>query len=169
MALIGLGVIAEEIGDAAGAERHYRGAQDAWTAIQATSDLAEVLLRLGCLFRRQGRDDEARTNLSEAAAGARAFGSARIEVLARAHLALLSGGAGEAWERYVVCEPRLSLAARMEARFLLWKATGDRSHLAAASDLLAALRDHAPEEHRAGLVERVALYREIAAAVLPAV
>jgi len=163
--LIGLGAVAEQSGDLAAAERFYEQAEGAWTSIQASADVAEVLFRLGCLFRSLGREDEARTKLREAVIRAREFRSVRVEVLSLAHLALLPGGdAGEARERFLICEQRLPLAAKMEARFLLWKATGDRSHLEAASELLAALRRLAPGRDRGELVARVPLYREIAAA-----
>jgi tetratricopeptide (TPR) repeat protein len=164
-ALIGLGGIAESSGDLGTAEDFYRQAEGAWNAIRATSDLPHVFLRLGGLFRISGRIEEARANLHQAVARARESRSLKVEVLALAHLALLPGGdAGEAGERFTACERRLPLVAKMEARFLLWQATGDRSHLEAAAGLLAALQGHAPAADREGLALRVPLYREIAAA-----
>jgi hypothetical protein len=109
-----------------------------------------------------GREGEARANLREAASLGREFHSFRMEVLALAHLALLPGcNSGEALERFELCEARLSHLARMEARFLLWQSTGDRSHLAHAHALLMAFRDHAPERDRETLIPAVPLYRDI--------
>jgi hypothetical protein len=59
---------------------------------------------------------------------------------------------------------RLHPGAQVEARFLLWKATGDRSHLEAAHELLVHRRDHAPPEHRETMIVNVPLHRDIQAA-----
>ncbi len=52
----------------------------------------------------------------------------------------------------------------MEARFLLFKATRDATHLEEAHRLLTHLRDHAPEEYRETMITNVPLHRDIAAA-----
>ncbi len=52
----------------------------------------------------------------------------------------------------------------MRARFLLFKATSDRDHLAEAHRLLVFARDHAPEEYRETMIENVPLHRDIVAA-----
>jgi hypothetical protein len=52
----------------------------------------------------------------------------------------------------------------MQARFNLWRATGDRAHLAEAHRLLVALRDNAPEDCLATVMTALPLHREIAAA-----
>jgi hypothetical protein len=81
------------------------------------------------------------------------------------HLALLPGGdAPGAVERFIARERNLGVAARLESRFLLWQATGERSHLDEAVRLLRHLRDHAPEQDRDTMVARVPLYRDIVAA-----
>jgi hypothetical protein len=49
----------------------------------------------------------------------------------------------------------------MEAHFCLWKATGDRAHLAGAHDLLHELREHAPHQDRDSMLDRVPLHRSI--------
>ena len=59
---------------------------------------------------------------------------------------------------------RLGHVARMEALFLLWRATGERPHLEEARRLLDHLVDHAPEECREAMLANVPLHREIAAA-----
>ena len=53
---------------------------------------------------------------------------------------------------------------KMEARFLLWKATQDPSHLQEAHRLLCALRDHVPAEYRDSMIEKTPLNRDIMAA-----
>lgn len=166
-ALIGLGTIAEQYGDLGAAHRFYEQAEGAWDAIQATSDFVEVSFRFGCLFQRLERAGEARAKLRDAVNRAREIDSAKLEVLALAHLALLADGdAGEACERLAAFESRLPHLAKMEARFLLWQATRDRPHLDAAHELLMALRAHAPERDRDVLIERVPLYRDIEAAFI---
>ena len=55
-------------------------------------------------------------------------------------------------------------AEAMEARFLLWRATGDAVHLREARRLLTRLEERAPESLRRTLLERVPLHRAIAEA-----
>jgi hypothetical protein len=52
----------------------------------------------------------------------------------------------------------------MEALFCLWRVTKDPLLLARAHDILEQTRRHAPAEHRAAMLERVPLYRDIMAA-----
>jgi len=56
------------------------------------------------------------------------------------------------------------MVSRMQARWKLWRMTGDRPHLEEAWRMLRHLRDNAPEESRQSLMERVPLHRDIAAA-----
>jgi hypothetical protein len=75
---------------------------------------------------------------------------------------LLPGGDVDAALRtFETFEARLPLVAKMEARYLLWKATAAGTHLEAACGLLADLRGFAPEQDREDLIQRVPLYREI--------
>ena len=75
-----------------------------------------------------------------------------------AGLALLLGeDPTTALDVFATYEPRLRHAAKMEGRFLLWKATGDRSHLEVAHELLVHLRDHAPPEYRETMIVKVPL------------
>jgi len=46
-------------------------------------------------------------------------------------------------------------------RYMLWKATGDRRHLQEAMRLLGHLVEHAPEEYRESMLDKVRLNREI--------
>jgi hypothetical protein len=52
----------------------------------------------------------------------------------------------------------------MGVRFVLWQATGDRTHLAQAARRLADLVAHAPERDRETMLSNVRLHREIAEA-----
>ena len=51
-----------------------------------------------------------------------------------------------------------------EARWHLWRATGDRTHLEEAKRLLDAALESAPEDSRDALANEVALHRDILAA-----
>jgi hypothetical protein len=87
------------------------------------------------------------------------------EVLARAQLAALPGGdtdaALAALEEH---ESALGMAEAMQARFLLFRATGDPAHLAAAHEKLTFLRDHVGDAYRESILENVPLHRDIVAA-----
>jgi tetratricopeptide (TPR) repeat protein len=88
-----------------------------------------------------------------------------IRVLASAHLALH----GLAEPRAVLellrsHEERLEALDRLEARFVLFRATGDPECLAAAKSILEDLRAAAPPGHQASLVREVPLHRAIAEA-----
>jgi hypothetical protein len=75
--------------------------------------------------------------------------------------ALPGGGVSEALDRLVERERRLPLVAKLEAHFLLWKVTRDRSNLETARGLLTELHAHAPERDRDALISRVPLYRDV--------
>ena len=87
-------------------------------------------------------------------------GECQREVGARLH----DGDADAARVAFEEFDQRLEVQARMEARFLLWRATSDPTDLAEAHRLLQHLRDHAPEEYRDTMVENVPPHRDIAAA-----
>ena len=52
----------------------------------------------------------------------------------------------------------------MQARFLLWKSTGDATHLGEAKRLLDEIITHSPEDRREPMLTNIRLNREIAAA-----
>jgi hypothetical protein len=113
-----------------------------------------------------GRDTQARAALREAADLGRQSRSSRVEVRAVAHLAALAGGsAAEAEQKLAELEPRLPLEARMEARYLLFQANGNRAHLVESHRSLRYLCAHAPAADRDEMVGRVPLYRAIAGAM----
>jgi len=125
-------------GDAAAAERGFGEAIALRRQIGQKHGEAATLVARGALFARQGRESEARTDL----------------VAALAALATHEGRAG--------------VQNAMHARFLVWKATGDRAHLEEARRRLDYLVAHAPPAHRESMATNVRLHREIAAAAAAA-
>ena len=86
-------------------------------------------------------------------------------MLSRCHPALLTDGdAGAARGLLDELGERLMAHERMEAHFLLWKATSKSADLTEAQRLLQQLRDNAPEEYRDSMIQNVPLHRDIAAA-----
>ena len=86
-------------------------------------------------------------------------------MLAQCWRALLPNGDVEAARKAVAeSEDRAEYAQRMEAHFVLWKATGDREQIDTAHSMLEHLREHAPPEYRDSMVANVPLHRDIAAA-----
>ena len=61
-------------------------------------------------------------------------------------------------------EERLEAEQRREARFLLWRATGDRAHLEDAKRLLDESLANVPEEYHEAMLTNLRLNREIMAA-----
>jgi tetratricopeptide (TPR) repeat protein len=126
---------------------------------------ASLLLQYGALLARLERADEARAHLEEALAMATESGSPSARVLSLVHLALLDGGhPAKAIEALREDTKRLEHGSCMEARFLLYKATGDKQHLEAAHDLLTFFVEHAPEQYRETTLTNVKLHRGIMAA-----
>ncbi len=125
---------------------------------------AVALVRLGALDVAEGRVEEARGLLEEAGRIGASLGAPDVIVLPACHLAGLPGGdpAGalavfEEWKE------RLEHDARMEARVLLWRATGDAAHLEAARRLLDEALAHTSQEHHEAMTEAVPLHRAILA------
>jgi tetratricopeptide (TPR) repeat protein/predicted Ser/Thr protein kinase len=115
---------------------------------------AWILLELAAMD--PGRAPELRALLPQADQPA-------LEVIAPARL----GEVAEAEAALARVDHRLGALARLEARYLLWKATASQAHLEEAARLLEDLRRGAPPEHRNRMVERVEAYREIRAAAAP--
>ena len=92
-------------------------------------------------------------------------GSAELEALARCQLACLSGGdCGDALAAFTANERRFDNEDRREARWLLFQATGDRTHLAEAKRLLDEAVANVPDDVRASMLANLRLNRDIAAA-----
>jgi tetratricopeptide (TPR) repeat protein len=141
---------------------------EAFAVEQAVGDCAFAGWRhaaLGRLRMQQGRTEEARDALSQALAIARERSEAEVAVRASAALATLPGGdLAEALRLFAEHGERVAVRIRVEARFLHFRATGDRAHLAEAKQLLDFLIEHAPPDCRESMLANVRLHREIAAA-----
>lgn len=143
----------------------YREAMAKAHEIGAATLEAEALVGLGRLHLLEGRAAKAGARLEEAAGVARRAEEWNTLALATCLRAAMKGGdPGAAAKVLEEIGDRPWLVARMEARWWLWKAGGDRSHLEEAWRLLVHLREHAPLEYRDPMVEKVPLHRDIAAA-----
>jgi len=125
---------------------------------------ADSLLLRGSLRREAGDDDAARGDFAAALDIAAESTLPYAVVFALSHLAAITGEASEALRVFEKERQHLDLTESMEARFLLWQATGDRQHLEDAHQSLSYLRDHAPEKYRETMVKNVPLHRDIMAA-----
>ncbi len=90
-----------------------------------------------------------------------------IQPIATALLATLPGddraaAVAAALDPMTTLEGRAVFSEAMEARFLLWKATGDRAHLAEAKRRLDFLVEHAPIQYRESMVANAAASAGIA-------
>ena len=164
--LMAMGSVLAEQGDVDAAEGLYKEALSHFEAMALRDDdAATAHLHYGVLLARLERTVEARTHLEEALAMAAESGAPSARVLGLVHLALLDGGASadaaEAAEALREGAKRLEHNARMEASFLLYKATGDKQHLEAAHDLLSFFVEHASEQYRESTLTNVRLHRDI--------
>jgi tetratricopeptide (TPR) repeat protein len=156
-------------GDAAAAERGFAAAIALRRQIGQKHGEAATLIARGSLFARQGREAEARGDLVAALALAQERSDPGMELVAPAWLARLPGGdAGAALAALATHEERAGVQNAMQARFLVWKATGDGAHLEQARRRLAYLVAHAPPAHRESMATNVRLHREIVAAAAAA-
>jgi hypothetical protein len=130
-----------------------------------SSRLLNARMTLVRLHRAEGADEEAIRELEAAAQLAEEMDDRRgAAIVAVFRAELTRTGVREAEREFERSDPRLEVRTRTEARFLLWKATSDTTHLEEAHRLLCHLRDHAPEEFRETMIENVPLHREITAA-----
>ena len=159
-ALHRLGAVEEQTGNPDAARHLYDRALAMRREILYASGVAETLLALGRLRLAQGELEEARPLLAEAQTVARDIDRADENVLATVYLGDVAG----AEEALDALGARMRIADRMEAHFALFKATRNTARLEEAHRLLSHIRDHAPEEYRDSLIEKVPLHREIAAA-----
>jgi len=152
-----------EQGDLQAAEGLYQEALAHYEAIAARDqDAAWAHIQYGVLLARIERADEARAQLEEALAIATEAGAPGNRMLALLHLALLENGdPAEALSAFTEAEGRMEHGRKTEARFLLYKATGDKQHLEAAHDLLTFFVEHAPEQYKETTLTNVKLHRDI--------
>jgi tetratricopeptide (TPR) repeat protein len=163
--MAGLAMLAEWAGDLEEAERLLRECLTLLREATLPPQTGRTLVALGRCVVAAGRREESRPLLDEALGIGRDLDDPGIMIPADVLLAGLPGGDPEAAERDLrEYEPRLAVAARMEARLGLWRVTGDLAHLETAYDSLSHLRDHAPRDFRYLLLENVPLHREVVSA-----
>jgi tetratricopeptide (TPR) repeat protein len=154
-ALHRLGEVAEQMGRTGEAVAYYEQALSIRRAIAYPSGVAESLLALGRLRKREGKDAE--PVLREALRVAREIDRPDEFVLSEVYL-----GAGVTAEAALRSHgPRMRVRDRMEAHCELWRATQKAEHLAEARRLHRHLIDHAPADRREAMVAHVPLHAEI--------
>jgi serine/threonine protein kinase/tetratricopeptide (TPR) repeat protein len=160
--LMGLGRLADEEGDPAEAVRLTEESLALRRRIGHGDGIAESLLALGDLHRRAGHADAARSAFEESLRLSREQGWAAHAAVALVHLACLPGGDARAAEEALAAAG--TEAETAELRLLLWQATGERAHLAAAKRKLDKSLAKVPAEHHAAMLANVRVNREIVAA-----
>jgi len=152
----------EAAGDLEAAERYARESLAIRREIGDTGPAAVTLIGLARIRLARGRTDESLAILEEALEMGRGANARSAVVHALGHLASLDkkhvDPCREALEEH---RRHLQLADRLEAHFLLWKATRDPAQLGEAQGLLRYLIEHAPEDCRATMVENIPLHREV--------
>jgi tetratricopeptide (TPR) repeat protein len=144
------------------AESRYRQAIEMIEKQENRTALLDGHLFLGRLQLETGREEEARESLRAAADLGEEMGLPCGTLLAASLLARLPGeDPGRAMELLVRHEQSTDVLERMETRFALFRALGDRVHLEEAHRLLTEVRVHSPPESRTTMLERVPLYRDI--------
>jgi tetratricopeptide (TPR) repeat protein len=126
---------------------------------------AATHLVLGSLRAAAGDEGGARESLAAARSLAADVGIPGVETLARCELALLPGGDPEdALAAFAEHEEHLAAGERKGARYLLWRATGDRTQLEQAERLLDESLANVPAEYHESMLTNLRLNREIMAA-----
>jgi tetratricopeptide (TPR) repeat protein len=132
-----LGDLLCEAGDAAGSEARYLLCLGVFEEIGHRHGVVATHLALGSLRASLSKVESAQASLTAARDLAQVVGDPGTETLARCELSLLPGGdPADALSAFSAHEERLGAEERLEARHLLWRATGDRTHLVAAKRLL---------------------------------
>ena len=165
LALHNLGCVLREEGETAPAEVRLLASLALSEEIGNRHVSANTHLVLGSLRVGAGDGVGGRESLAAARDLAAAIGVVGVETLARCRLACLPGGdVADALASFTANEGRLDVDERLAARWLLWKATGDRAHLVEAKRLLDEALSKVPAEHHESMLTNVRLHREIAAA-----
>ncbi len=126
---------------------------------------AATHLALGSLRAAAGDEEGGCESLAAARDLATNVGIPGVETLARCQLALLPGGdSGDALAVFTKNEERLDAEERREARYLLWRATGDRAHLEEAKRLVDESLATVPSEYDEPILTNLRINREIMAA-----
>ena len=157
--------LSEAGGDTATTEQRLAKTLELRRAMGQRHHEAEAMLTQGALLARQARTDEAIQSLGEALLIARDLPLPAVTLLATAWRATLPrGDVGAALAALAAQETRVEVRQAMEARFLVWRAARDRTHLIEAKRLLDYLVAHAPPDCRESMIANVRLHREIATA-----
>jgi len=151
--LHGLGAASEQAGDFEEATRRYEAAHRVYSAIHHAVGEVETELALGRL---DAESEAGRAYLERSLASARSLELPSVFIPAACLLGAADAVGLLAWH-----ETRMSLVARMESHYVLWRATDDEEHIARAHDLLAELRSGAASEYRDSMIESVPLHRDI--------
>jgi tetratricopeptide (TPR) repeat protein len=160
-----IGGLLRDLGDVTGAEERYRAclaicAETGERLLTAATHVALSSLRASLCG-----DESARASLTTARDLARAAGALGLETIARCELACLPGGDPfDALAAFAAHEDRLDAAQRLDARHLLWRATGDKAHLVEAKRLLDASVAHVDAATRESMLANVRVNREVAEA-----
>lgn len=165
VALQHVGNVLRETGDVPGTEAQLVRCLGICEQIGHRQLAAATHRKLGSLWASVSDVDRARASLTTARDLARALGAPGDETLARCELALLPGGdPSDAVAAVAAHEEKLEAAERIEARHLLWRATGSRGDLAEAKRLLDASLAPLSEDDRATAQANVRVNREVMAA-----
>jgi tetratricopeptide (TPR) repeat protein len=164
-ALLGLAEVEEQMGHADLALGHYREAMEIQVACGDRREIAQSHLHLGRLLFHISAVEDSRSHLTAALSMAQKIDDPDGQAIAYAYLALLPGGDRALMqERFDALSSRLHSMARMEIHYLLWKASGARSHLESAYHLLNEHCGRVSSHERQAMVANVPLHRHIQAA-----
>ena len=164
-ALGNLGCLQREAGEIAPARENLLGSLEISEKNGFRPIAAATHLALGALDVGRGETEDGRASLVVARDIAAETDDPGIETLARCHLAGLPGGdPRDAIAAFSEHEPRLDAEERLEAHWLLFRATGDRVHLEAAKRRLDAALADVDGTTRESMLENLRPHRDIAAA-----
>jgi tetratricopeptide (TPR) repeat protein len=162
-----LGDNRRETGDFAGAKEYLLAALAIREQMGDRAGVAAMRLGLAHVLLDAGETELGRKLTAEAYDAAAALGGAAVETetIARCRLAWLPGGDLAGAERCLAENAeRLNSEALLDARWSLWRASGNRAHLEAAKRLLDDAVAKTPEPHRASMVANQRTNRDIDAA-----
>jgi tetratricopeptide (TPR) repeat protein len=164
-ALHNLGNVDWEESSIASAKGRHEAALSLGEEIGYRNFVAATQLKLGSMERESGAESASRGWLEKSLTLSRQLGLAGFETLSLLELSCLSGGdVRTAQESFALSEGRMGLEQRIASRWLLWKSSGERTHLAEAKRLLDDMLSPWSEEDRASALANLRLNREIAAA-----
>jgi tetratricopeptide (TPR) repeat protein len=159
------GRIAEQAGDFEQAAKHYATHLEFCERFRPEGVQGHAQFMVARVEQARGHTEAAIERLERARELAEQGGHLPMRILTAAHLATHGlADPGEILELLRGHEERLEALDRMEAHFVLWRATGDTECLAAAKSILEDLKTGAPPEFQAALVREVPLHRAIAEA-----